>query len=128
MFRNKTLFVPATALLCSFIGAATASAQSSTCYAKESIEGSWAIITTYGSNVAMAIAQGTHTDGRLNRTFTFNSATPGSTTGERTVSTGTNVGTYEVNCDGTGVFTRVATSSTGVVSNQMDDFLITGSI
>ena len=128
MFSNKTLFVPVTALLCSLLGAATASAQSPTCYTKESIEGSWAIITTYGSNVAMAIAQGTHAEGRLNRTFTFNAATPGSTTGERTVSTGTNVGTYEVNCNGTGTFTRVSTSSTGVVANQLDDFLITASI
>ena len=30
-----------------------------------------------------------------------------------------------VNCDGTGVFTRVLTTPTGSVSNQMDDFIIT---
>ena len=128
MFSNKTLFVPVTALLCSLLGAATASAQSPTCYTKESIEGSWAIIATYGSNLGMAIAQGTHAEGRLNRTFTNNAPTPGSTTGERTIATGTNVGSYEVNCDGTGVFTRFLTASTGVSANQMDDFLITASI
>jgi len=43
MFRTKTLIVPVTALLCSFLGAATASAQSTTCYTKESLEGSWAM-------------------------------------------------------------------------------------
>jgi hypothetical protein len=49
----------------------------------------------------------------------------GSTTGARTITTGTQVGTYSVNCNGTGVFTRTLTSSTGVVTTQTDDFVIT---
>ena len=121
--------MPATALLCSFLGAATANAQSTACYTTESLQGSWVLVTTYGSNVGMAVAQGTlDAEGRLNRTFTNNAPSPGTTTGERTIATGTNVGTYEVNCDGTGIFTRVLTSSTGVTANQFDDFLITASI
>ncbi len=129
MFSNKTLFITATAFLCSFLGATTASAQSATCYTKESLQGSWAGITFFGSNVAMALVQGTHgAEGRLNRTFTLNIPTAGSTTGERTITTGTTVGTFDVNCDGTGVFTRILTASTGVVSNQFDDFLVTASI
>jgi hypothetical protein len=35
------------------------------------------------------------------------------------------MGTYTVNCDGTGVFTRILTASNGVHTTQMDDFLIT---
>ena len=35
------------------------------------------------------------------------------------------MGTYTVNCDGTGTFVRTLTSSTGVVTTQTDDFLIT---
>ena len=36
------------------------------------------------------------------------------------------VGTYTVNCDGTGIITRTLTASNGVVTNQTDDFVITG--
>ncbi len=129
MFNSKSWIMPVTALLCSFLGAATASAQSTACYTRESLQGSWALLTTYGSNVGYAVAQGTlDAEGRLNRTFTNNAPTPGSTTGERTIATGTNMGTYEVNCDGTGVFTRVLNVSTGMTANQFDDFLITASI
>ena len=129
MFSTKTSILPVTALLCSFLGAATASAQSTACYTRESLQGSWVLVTAYGSNVAMSIVQGTlDAEGRLNRTFTLNAPTTGSTTGERTITTGTNVGTFEVNCDGTGTFTRFVTASTGVVANQLDDFLITASI
>jgi len=56
-----------------------------------------------------------------------NEPTAGSTTGARTIVTGTQAGTYTVNCDGTGVFTRVLTVN-GVATNQMDDFMITGAI
>jgi hypothetical protein len=35
------------------------------------------------------------------------------------------VGTYTVNCDGTGVFTRTLTASNGVTTTQTDDFVIT---
>jgi len=59
MFATKKLILPATALLCSFLGAATANAQSTACYTRESLQGSWVLVTTYGSNVGMAVAQGT---------------------------------------------------------------------
>ena len=48
--------------------------------------------------------------------------------GQRTISTGTQQGFFTVNCDGTGKITRVLTSSTGVVTNQIDDFVVTGAI
>jgi len=129
MFSTKSLNMPVTALLCSFLGAATASAQSPTCYTKESLQGTWATLTIYGSNIALALVAGTlDAEGRMNRTFTLNAPTTGSTTGERTITTGLNVGTLDVNCDGTGVFTRVLTASTGATANQFDDFFITASI
>jgi hypothetical protein len=65
--------------------------------------------------------------GNLTGTFIVNEPTAGSTTGARTIVTGTQAGTYTVNGDGTGVFTRVLTVN-GVVTNQMDDFVITGAI
>ena len=129
MFSTKTLSLPVTALLFSFLGAATASAQSTTCYTRESVEGSWAIITNYANQIALVLGQGTvDADGKLNRAITINVPTLGSTTGERTISTGTNVGTFDVNCDGTGIVTRLLTSSTGVVSNQIDDFQIAAAV
>jgi hypothetical protein len=80
----------------------------------------------FGAHVALALGL-RHFDGNgnLTGTFTLNEPTAGSTTGARTIVTGTNVGTYTVNCDGTGVITRILTTSTGVVTTQMDDFLIT---
>ena len=129
MFSNKTLMVPVTALLCSFVGAATASAQSTACYTRESVQGSWAIMTNYANQIGLVLGQGTlDADGKLNRSITINAPTLGSTTGERTISTGTNVGTIDVNCDGTGIVTRILTSSTGVVSNQVDDFQIVAAV
>ena len=58
----------------------------------------------------------------------MNEPTAGSTTGARTIVTGTQAGTYTVNCDGTGVETRTVTSSTGVTTTQLDDFVITQAI
>ncbi len=48
------------------------------------------------------------------------------TTGERTIVTGTQTGTYTVNCDGTGVVTRVFTLSDGNTVKETEDFIITG--
>jgi hypothetical protein len=64
----------------------------------------------------------------LTATFTLNAPDLTSTTGARKIITGTQVGTYTVNCDGTGVETRTLTSSTGVVTTQVDDFLITQAV
>ena len=96
------------------------------CYSVASLQGSYAVVGTYGSNVAIALAL-RHFDGKGNLmgTFTVNGPTPGSTTGARTITTGTQVGTYTVNCDGTGVFTRTVTASNGITTTQMDDFVIT---
>jgi hypothetical protein len=66
--------------------------------------------------------------GNFSRTTFINEPTAGSTTGARTIVTTTNVGTYTVNCDGTGVVTRKLTASNGIVALSQDDFIITEAI
>src|SRR5271169_3364375 len=85
------------------------------CFTLDSLDGNHAVIGTYGANVARALGT-RHFDGNGNLTgnFILNEPTPGSTTGARTLVTGTQVGTYTVNCDGTGVITRTLTASTGL--------------
>ena len=103
-----------------------AKADETQCYTIASLKGTYAVVGTYGANVALAIGvRRLDGEGNLRGTFTLNEPTPGSTTGGRTIITGTQVGTYTVNCDGTGVFSRTITASNGVTATQMDDFVIT---
>jgi hypothetical protein len=122
----KTKIVIVAAAIVTGFGIPAAKADETHCYTVASLEGTYAVVATYGANVAIALAV-RHFDGEgnLRGTFTVNEPTPGSTTGGRTIVTGTNVGTYTVNCDGTGVFTRTLTASNGVMTTQMDDFVIT---
>jgi hypothetical protein len=126
MFNKKILIRLNALVLLGFIGVSTARADDPQCYTVASLKGTYAVVVAYGANVAMALAL-RHFDGQgnLSGTFTLNEPTPGSSTGARTIVTGTQAGTYTVNCNGTGVFTRVVTASNGVVEHQMDDFLIT---
>ena len=96
-----------------------------TCFTLASLKGSYSIVGTYGANIAIALAK-RYVDGNGNLTGTFlvNEPTPGSTTGARTLVTGTQAGTVSINCDGTGVVTRILTVA-GVQTTQMDDFVIT---
>jgi hypothetical protein len=64
----------------------------------------------------------------LSGTFIINEPTAGSTTGARTIVTGTQVGTYTVNCNGTGQFMRTLTQANGTVTNTVDDFIITAAV
>lgn len=124
-----TKCLPLALLVLSVFGASTARAEEPKCYTTASFEGSWSIVATYGANVAKAFGKRTVDDnGNFTGTFLLNGPTAGSTTGQRTISTGTQQGFITVNCDGTGKITRVLTSSTGVVTNQIDDFVVTGAI
>jgi hypothetical protein len=129
MFNKKHSLVPTALVLFGFLGVSGAKADDTDCYTAASLQGSYAIIGTYGSHVAIALGL-RHFDGNgnLTGTFTINEPTPGSTTGARTIVTGTQVGTYTINCDGTGVITRIVTASNGVKATQMDDLLITGAV
>jgi hypothetical protein len=126
MLNRKNLLVRITVVLAGFLGASATKADDTHCYTNASLKGTYAAVATYGANVALALAI-RHFDGQgnLTGTFTLNAPVEGSTTGARTIITGTQVGTYSVNCDGAGTFTRTLTSSTGVVTTQTDDFLIT---
>jgi hypothetical protein len=126
MFTKKSLFVATACVFCGLLGVSAANAADSQCYTAESVAGSWAVLGTYGANVAWALGERTvAADGGFTGTFLVNAPTVGSPTGARTIITGTQVGTYTVNCDGTGTVTRYLTASSGVVTTQTDDFIIT---
>ena len=124
MFVNKSL-VLALMLVLGFVGVSAAQDAAPRCYTLASLNGNYASIGTYGANVALALGV-RHYDGKGNFTQTFivNQPDPASTTGGRKITTGTNVGTYTVNCDGTGVVHK--TTSNGV--HSVDDFVITAAM
>jgi hypothetical protein len=132
MFNKRSLFVPAALIFASFPGASAANAQGwfPTCpYTLASLQGHYAVIGNYGANVAIALGMRYFDgNGNLTGTFVVNEPTAGSTTGARTIVTGTQVGTYAVNCDGTGVITRILTLADGSKVNGLDDFIITGAM
>jgi hypothetical protein len=130
MLSKISLCVPAALVFASFFGVSAANAQSSapnqSCFTLASLQGSYSVVTTYGANVALAMGSSYYDgNGNLSRATVINEPTPSSTTGARTIVTAMNVGTYTVNCNGTGQFVRVLTAN-GVSTKQVDDFVITG--
>lgn len=126
MFRLKNLFVVAAVLLTVTLNPSTARAESQACFTTASLQGSYAIVGNYGANVAVAFGVRVF-DGQGGFTghYVLNAPTPGDTNGARTISAGAQVGTYTINCDGSGVITRTLTKSDGTTYNQTDNFLIT---
>jgi len=127
---NGKLFLASISLFCiSLLGVSASAAEDAHCYTLASLNGTYGAIGNYGDHTAMALAT-RHFDGAGNLTgnFLLNEPTQGSTTGARTIITGTQVGTYTINCDGTGVFTRVITASNGLKTTQQDDFVITKAV
>ena len=123
---------PIAAALCVVLlsgAAAPAQDTASACYTITSLKGSYGIIGDYGPHLAIALSRG-YFDGKgnFNATFVVNEPTAGSTTGARTLVTGSQVGTYTVNCDGTGVITRVVTLSSGTTQTVVSDFIITRAV
>jgi hypothetical protein len=126
---RKSLLVPAVLICAGFLGVSSVNAQSPQCYTLASVQGSYALIGNYGANVAIALGTRSYDgNGNLAGTFVVNEPTASSTTGARTIVTGTQAGTYTVNCNGTGQFNRVVTTNTGITATQVDDFVITGAI
>jgi len=129
MFSTTRLFVPAALILTSFLGVSAANAQGTECYTLGSLQGNYAVIGNYGANLAIAFGERYFDgNGNLAGTYILNEPTAGSTTGARTIATGTQKGTYTVNCDGTGVINRILTQADGTTTSQADDFLITGAV
>lgn len=126
---NKRLCTPSALILISFLGASASNADNPPCYDLASLQGQYALIETYGANVAKAFGM-RYFDGNGNLTgpFVLNEPTAGSTIGARTIVTGSQTGTYTVNCDGSGVITTMLTTSNGITATQMYDFVITGAI
>lgn len=128
---NKSLLVP-TVLVCSgFLGVSVAKADDTHCYTLASLKGNYGLVTRYGNDgdhVAEALSV-RHFDGNGNLmgTFIVNAPVVGSPTGERRLIHGTAVGTYTMNCDGTGVIQRILTTASGTVT-QSEDFLITQAV
>lgn len=123
---TKKLIAAIAIVMASGLGASGALADETHCYTLASLKGTYAVLGIYAANVALALGvRQFDGNGNLTGTFTLNEPDPASTTGGRKIVTGTQVGTYTVNCNGTGVITRTLTSSTGVVTTQTDDFLIT---
>lgn len=131
MFDKKCTLIPAALVLFGVFGVSVTRADDAeqTCYTLASLDGDYAVIGTYGANVALALGV-RHLDGKgnLTGTFTLNEPTPGSTSGGRTIVTGTQMGTYTVNCDGTGIISRTVTTSNGITAIQTDDFVITKAV
>lgn len=130
MYNKKSLLVAPALLFVSLLGMPAASAQTTSCpYTVASLQGNFAVVGTYGANLAIAFGV-RHYDGQGNLTgnYLINEPTAGSTTGARTIATGTQAGTYTVNCNGTGTFNRVLTQSNGTTTNQVDDFVITAAV
>jgi hypothetical protein len=127
MFNKKSLLVHAAAIYTCFLGVSAASAANPQCFTLASLQGSWVGVATYGANVALAFGQ-RYIDEKGNVTITFvlNAPVVGDPNGARAISTGSQTGTYTMNCDGTGTVNRVLTSSLGIVTNQVDNFIITG--
>jgi hypothetical protein len=117
------------AIIAGFLGVSAANAQNTGCYTLASLQGNFAGVATYGANVAIAFGPRIY-DGNGNFTghYLLNGPTTGSTTGARTISTGTQKGTYTINCDGSGVINRLLTASDGTTATQTDDFVITESV
>jgi hypothetical protein len=125
-FNHPHVRLAALSLVVGLLTTSSVLADESRCYTTESVEGSWAVLATYGANVALAMGKrSVGENGQFTGTFLLNGPTAGSPTGARTITTGTQVGTYVVNCDGTGTIVRTLTASNGVVTTQTDDFVIT---
>lgn len=125
MFSKKS-FVLSIALVW-FSGMAAAQ-DDARCYTMASLQGAYTIIGQYGSHVAIALTRA-HSDGKGNFTSTFvvNEPDPASTTGGRKLVTGSQTGTYTINCDGTGVITRLVVSTVGTAT-VVSDLVITRAV
>jgi hypothetical protein len=129
MFSKNSLFVSTAIVFFTLLGVSGAKADTP-CFTLASLKGTYAVIGHYEGGIAIAVGV-RHFDeeGNLTGTFILNEPVAGSTTGARTIITGTQKGAVTtLNCNGTGVFTRVLTASNGVTTTQMDDFVITHAI
>ena len=136
MLFHRRWLIPAAALLASACGTMDAMGQNRNitelqqrapeCFTLGSLKGYYSVVATYGANVALAMGERYFDgDGSFSGVFLLNGPVVGSATGDRKITTGTQKGTYTINCDGSGVITRTLTASDGTVVQQTDNFQIT---
>lgn len=85
MINKRSLFIPAALASFGLLGISAAKADGDAqCYTLASLKGTYAVVTTYSANVALALAI-RHFDGEgnLTGTFTLNAPVVGSPTGAR---------------------------------------------
>src|ERR1700752_166405 len=93
--------VPVTVVNSPLPSTGIARAADTRCYTVASLQGTYSVVATYDANVAIALAlRQFDGKGNLTGTFTLNAPDPTSST-DRKITTGTQAGTYTVNCDGT---------------------------
>lgn len=130
MLRARSLFT-VTVLCIVFLSTVNVKAedQDQQCYTLSSLRGSYSIIGHYGASLAMALTSA-RADGKGNfsSTFVVNEPDPSSTTGGRKLVKGSQTGTYTINCDGTGVITRLVTLSSGATGTVVSDLIITRAV
>src|ERR1700683_79935 len=103
MSSKKSLFVPTVLIFTGFVGASAANAQIARCYTVASLQGNYALVGTYGANVAMGIGTRTYDgNGNLSGNSIINEPTAGSTTGARTLVVATQAGNNTVDLKGRG--------------------------
>jgi hypothetical protein len=129
MLSKNNLFVSAAIIFFTLLGVSGAKADTP-CFTLASLNGTYAVKGHYEGGIAVALGvRRLDEKGNLTGTFILNEPVAGSATGARTIITGTQMGSVTtLNCNGTGVFSRVLTASNGVVVTQMDDFVITQAI
>ena len=124
--NSHSVLASAATIVVGIFGMVSANAAEPHCYNLASLQGQYTLITNYGDHVAKAfVVRYYDGNGNFTGSFLINQPKVGSTTGERTLVTGTQTGTYAVNCDGTGVVTRLVTLSNGTTAKEMEDFIIT---
>jgi hypothetical protein len=128
MLKNKTVFVASVFFVVSS-AVSGADEENPQCYTLASLQGWYGGTAEYGNHIAIALGRSYYDGkGNLTNSFVINQPIVGSTTGERTLTRGTQTGTYTVNCDGTGVITRTFTLADGSTGTGVDDFVITKAI
>ena len=134
MNLQQSWCAPALLVLLGGLGSHALKAQQGEClFTAASLQGNYAIVVNLTGAPTGGVGIGLQTqindgNGNFRRSGALNTPTPGSTNGARTLGTTVNVGTYTVNCDGTGTITRFLTRSDGTTQATVDDFVITQSV
>jgi hypothetical protein len=94
-------------------------------YSEASFKGHYAVVGTYGANVAQALGTLTVNDGKIVTKEIVNEPLAGSKTGERTLVKISSTGTFTIASDGTGVVTDGVKLADGSIATVTEDLVIT---